>query len=128
MNFKKAIFTGLILLVTTFSFGQSTLEKMKKLPAEDVAKQRTEIMDKKLDLTDEQEVKVQEINLESSKKRKEIFQNTSRFKIPRKLKVVKADYDEKLEKILSPEQFKLYEDKKGEIKDEMIFWVDEQEI
>ncbi|WP_196889493.1 hypothetical protein [Aureivirga sp. CE67] len=128
MYFKKSILTVLFTLISTLCFSQSKLDKLKKILAEDISAKRTEIMVSKLNLNEEEKSKVHELNLKTDKNRKEIFQNSSKFKIPRKLRVENTKYEEELEKILTKEKWKLYGEKKSEIKDEMIVWVDEQEI
>lgn len=128
VNIKNNWILALILMISCSAFGQSRLDKIKSIPAEDMAEKRTELIKEKLNLSAEQTEAVYQINLEASKKRKEVFNNSSMFSMRKKLKPIKAEVTKEMKSVLTEEQFAIYEDEsfKKELKSKMENWIDNQ--
>lgn len=126
MKVLKKITVVIVLMISTIGFGQSKLEKFKAIPAEEMAKKKTDLMKKKLSLSEEQTKEVFRINLDAFKARKEVVENSSMFSIRKKMKAVGKEEYLKLEKALSEIQLKKYNSKvKKELKEAMSNWMEE---
>ena len=110
--------TTLLIILLTLFFGARAQQSTGD--AEAWANKLTEWMKKNLTLTEEKLPQVQEINLKYSNKLYALKRNT----IPRrqKLEMLKDNdiaKDEEMKKVLTADQFKLYQTKKEEIKKQM---------
>lgn len=106
-----------LVLISVDSIAQEQ-EKESMPPAERAAK-LTEWMKNNLQLTADQEKSVQEINLKYANKTEELRNSDEARK--QKFKMLKGYNDAKddeLKKTLKPEQFKTYQAKKEEVKEE----------
>ena len=96
-----------VLLMTTNVFAQ----KQQRLSIEEKAKKQTERMAEKLSLIDEQKLKVEAINLKYAQKQNEMMKSAKEER-EAKMKMMKANREEKdaeLKKVLTPEQYTLYQ-------------------
>ncbi|WP_420553697.1 hypothetical protein [Tenacibaculum aiptasiae] len=126
MNVLKKITVVIVLMISTIGFSQSKLEKFKAIPAEEMAKKKTDLMKEKLGLSEEQAKEIFRINLDAFKARKEVVENSSMFSIRKKMKVVGKEEYLKLEEVLSETQLKKYNSKvKKELKEAMSNWMEE---
>ncbi len=95
------------------------------LDPDEVAKEETKFMVKKLKLTDEQEIVISSLNEDYAYQRKDLYEQIKRDfgLVPptpaqidtakEKMLALEARKDKELEKILTPEQFKIYQDIKA---------------
>ena len=98
------------------------------LDPDELAKEETKWMVKKLKLTDEQEILVSSLNEDYAYQRKDLFDRIKKeFGTERptpqqisdakeKMAALEEKQNKELEKILTPEQFKIYTDKKADAK------------
>ncbi|GAB3523071.1 hypothetical protein [Emticicia fontis] len=98
------------------------------LDPDEVAKEETKWMVKKLKLTDEQEILVSSLNEDYAYQRKDMYDRIKKdFGTERptpqqisdakdKMAALEEKQNKELEKILTPEQFKIYTDKKADAK------------
>ncbi|MCF2876357.1 MULTISPECIES: hypothetical protein [unclassified Tenacibaculum] len=126
MKVLKKITIVIVLMISTIGFGQSKLEKFKAIPAEEMAKKKTDLMKKKLSLSEEQTKEIFRINLDAFKARKKVVENSSMFSIRKKMKAVGKEEYLKLEEVLSEIQLKKYNSKvKKELKEAMSNWMEQ---
>ncbi|MCG6191179.1 hypothetical protein [Maribellus maritimus] len=116
---KKIAFTTLLLLVTLSMnlFAQSKLTEQQK----EEAKARYEAYKEKLNLTAEQEPKVQEINTKYFEALAELKNsNKSRLDKLKTFRNLKTDKNKKMKQVLTKEQYKIYIDFQEEIKEDFL--------
>lgn len=109
-----------LLVVLCLSFASNAQEAEREtMSPEERASKLTTWMKNNLQLTDEQEKSVQEINLKYAGKTEEL-RNSSESKGQKfkKLKSYNDDKDKELKGLLTAEQFKTYQAKKEEVKEE----------
>ncbi len=126
---KKLMITA-TLLVGLISFGFSQVkrdsmraqhsERMVKSP-EERAKMSTEALAKRLSLTDKQKQEVYAVNLERAKKMEKLRSTEDEFRKSQmeKYQSLMDDSDKKLDKILTDEQRKNYEQMRAQQKERM---------
>ena len=87
-------------------FAQNANAKREHKSPEEKAKMKTERLDKQLDLTDEQEAKVEQIYLNSARKMAELKEQKGDDKkaMGQDFKVIKQATNEQLKAVLTPEQ------------------------
>lgn len=118
----KGLILSIALMAAGFTSGYAQQkETVQKKSAEERAKQMTEALDKKLNLSADQETKIYDLYLERTKKMEKMRQERMEEKKERieKNKQSLADHDKKLEKILNPDQFKLYQEQRNKAKQNM---------
>jgi hypothetical protein len=88
--------------------------------AKDRADSQTHFMQNKLNLNEDEVLKVRAINLEFAEKADPIIKGSENafFKM-KDMKNIQSDKDEALEKVLTQDQFKLYSQSKDELKSQM---------
>lgn len=109
----------IILSLSVVLFSLSIMAQPGQRPdPETRAKERTKRMKEVIQFSDEQEKKVYDLNLEFTKKRRELFENRTgdREEMREKMDVLNKEYDEKLKKILDEKQFKKYEEEKDNLR------------
>jgi Spy/CpxP family protein refolding chaperone len=118
---KKIVFLAFLLLATTSVFAQQPENERRvggreQFSAEEIAKRNTEWMTKDLNLTNEQIVPVDSINLLYAKTQQAIFQsaNSDREKIREAMKELGAKKEEALSAVLTNEQLDLYKKRMSE--------------
>ena len=117
----KSIYLRSLLLVAFFFSFESHAQDAERetMSPEDRAMKLTAWMKNNLQLTDEQEKSVHEINLKYAGKTEELRNSSEpkgqKFK---KLKSYNDDKDNELKGLLTAEQFKTYQAKKEEVKEE----------
>ncbi len=94
-------------------------QEIESMPPAERAAKLTEWMKNNLQLTGDQEKQAQEINLKYANKTEElrISEGTRKQKF-KKLKGYNESKDEELKKVFTDEQFKTYQAKKEEVKEE----------
>ncbi|WP_459212380.1 hypothetical protein [Aquimarina rhabdastrellae] len=125
---KKIRIIGCLIIMLTCHFSvnaqRAIFKALKETPATEVAEKKTAIMKEVLHLSEDQIIETQKLNEEIAVKRKDIFENTSKFSIRGALKPIKEEETVKLEAILTAEQMKLYNDTgKEEINLKMKEWL-----
>jgi hypothetical protein len=116
-HYATATMLAMIVLMTVECMAQEQ-EKDPMPPAERAAK-LTEWMKTNLQLTNEQEKPVHEINLKYADKTEELrISNEPRAQKFKKLKGYNDDKDKELKVLLTADQFKTYQAKKAEVKEE----------
>jgi len=86
------------------------------ISAEEIAERQTERLANRIELNTEQKESVYAINLDFAKKMKKIRSNGYSEDTREKMKKISAERDTKLEKVLSKEQFKEYEELREELR------------
>jgi hypothetical protein len=115
-HYMRKLFLAVFLVCSTLLFAQ----QKKNATPEQRAEKITGWMKTNLKLTDEQLAKVQDLNMEYAKKNEEVKnKTTNREDRHREIKKNQDEKDAKLKTILTTEQFKTYEAKKDEMKEEM---------
>ncbi|MDR2130394.1 MAG: hypothetical protein LBP56_04395 [Odoribacteraceae bacterium] len=102
----------IITLIASILVASSAVAQQRGTP-EEFAKKRVETVKKELSLTGQQEKELAALFLETIHKRDEIFasrrgNNETREQTQERLKKVKDEEKAKIQKILSPDQFKAY--------------------
>lgn len=118
----KGIVLSIALMAAGLTSGYAQQKEAgQKRTAEERAKQMTEALDKKLNLSADQETKVYKLYLERSKKMEKMRVERMKEKRDRleKNKQSLADHDKKLENILNADQFKLYQEQRNKAKQNM---------
>ena len=118
----KGLILSIALLAASLTSGYAQQKEAgQKRSAEERAKQMTEALDKRLNLSADQETKVYNLNLERVKEMEKMRQERMEEKKVRieKNKQTLADHDKKLEKILNADQFKLYQEQRNKAKQNM---------
>ena len=108
---------GILAIVLLIAFFSTNAQDKQIPPAADRAAKMTEWMKTNLQLTAEQEPKVQDINLKYANKADQL-RNSSLGK-RQKMQSLKADSnakDQELKAVLTPSQYSSYESKKAEVK------------
>ena len=106
----------IILQASTFVWGQ----QKEPLPPEDRAAKLTEWMNANLQLTEDQTAKAQDINLKYARKNETLRNsNESRMEKIKKLKSYDQEKDDELKALFNADQYKIYSQKKEEIKEEV---------
>ena len=112
MKLKNTFVFSLLLLLSLPSFAQETSEENQVKKAQEMAQKSGAMMKESLQLTEDQIPKVSEINLEFSKKMIALFEKPgSMFGKMGDAKKNSKERNTQLEKVLTPEQMKLFEDK-----------------
>lgn len=112
-------FISALTLILILGYGKATGQDKEHMPPEERATKLTSWMKTNLQLTDDQVAKVGEINLKYANKN-EALRNSpepGREKL-KKLKSFDQDKDNELKTLLTDEQYKTYQAKKEEIKEE----------
>lgn len=127
MKYINRIVLVLVLVFCSSLYGQSQLDKVKRIPAEDMALKRTELLAKDLKLSKTQKEAVYEVHLEAAKKRKKVFENASIFSLRKQLKPIKREVDTTLSTILTESQQQLYLDEAYQetLKERMKIWIND---
>ena len=118
---KALILTTALIIGTIGSgFSQTKQDRQKKSP-EERAKQMTEKLDAKLNLTEKQESEIYQFNLDHSKKMEKMRSSNQDLKKSRMEdhKEMKADNEKKMEKILNTDQMKTYRQLQDNAKSKM---------
>lgn len=119
---KKSGLAGMLLLIASVAFGQITVNDIKNgkygTPQER-ATQADEMMKNGLGLSQEQAVKVHEINLRYALRTENevVKSDLSDWSKYRKISALQEEKDAELKPVLRPDQFKKYEEKRDEL-----FW------
>lgn len=123
---KKSILFALFLLATALSFAQPPqdqerqrgTQRQQRMTPEDIAKRNTEWMTKELNLTSEQIVPVDSINLLFAKAQQVIFQSAGedRQKFRENLQALEKEKETSLSEVLTAEQLELYKKKREEMR------------
>ena len=110
----RALILTTAILFGVLTSGYSQTDKRQKRTAEERAKLKTEMLEKKLSLTADQKAKVYNLQLDQAKKMEKMRADRSEEMKDRmeKHKEVMADNDKKLEKILDADQLKSYRESK----------------
>lgn len=104
----------LILGLAVLSFNSFAQEK-EPMSAEERGKKMTEKMKKELDLNDDQTKKIEVVNVETIKKKRELDKEIKALKA--KVKKIKEDQKKKYKEILTPEQYEKLQQKVKERKE-----------
>lgn len=118
----KGLILSIALLATSLTSGYAQQKETgQKRSAEERAKQMTESLDKRLNLSANQETKVYNLNLERIREMEKMRQERMAEKKDRieKNRQRLADHDKKLEKILNADQFRLYQEQRNKAKQNM---------
>lgn len=118
----KGLILSIALLAASIPSGfAQQKETSQKRSAEERAKQMTEALDKKLNLSADQETKIYDLYLERTKKMEKVRQERMEEKKARieKNKQMLADHDKRIEKILNADQYKLYQVHRNKAKQNM---------
>lgn len=94
---------------------QATAPKHTMPPAEERAHRLTERMKEKLNLSEDQVPKVEEINLRTAKSTDTAVQASTREDRQAKIKAAQEQRDKDLKDVLNPDQWKKYQQIKGEL-------------
>ena len=95
------------------------MSKKEPIPAGERAAKLTEWMKDNLQLTAEQETQAQQINLKYANKTEELRNsNDSKTQKLKKVKAYKESKDKELQELFTAEQYKKYQAKKEEVKDD----------
>ncbi|MDH8701916.1 hypothetical protein M2138_001268 [Dysgonomonadaceae bacterium PH5-43] len=108
--FKKSMLIASIAIVFSF-LGANAQSQDKVYAAEDIIKEKLEVIKEALNLTDDQVVKIKAIDKQTEQKLEEAPNNTA-------AKKVYKWRDGEYKKVLTAEQFKVYLKKQQEIVDE----------
>lgn len=125
MKYITQILTILVLVFCSSLYGQSRLDKVKRIPAEDMATKRTALLNETLAFSETQKAEVYQVNLKAAKQRKAVFENASMFTMRKQLKPIKIEVDKALSTILTSEQWQMYndEDYQEKLKTKMKTWI-----
>ncbi len=118
---RFAIAIGLIISLKTASFAQESTPQVERKTPEEIAKTRTEMLDKKLNLSAGQKEKVYEINLEEVKNR-QAFKQEAREEARKRFKDRRETFketDEKLNEVLNEQQKQKYKELKEKRKEQL---------
>ncbi len=118
----KGLILSVALLAASLTSGYAQQKEVgQKRSAEERAKQITEALDKKLNLSANQETKIYDLYLDRAKKMEKMREQRMEEKKDRieKNRQTLADHDKKLEKILNADQFKLYQEQRNKAKQNM---------
>ncbi|HLW08260.1 MAG TPA: hypothetical protein VKY45_11935 [Marinilabiliaceae bacterium] len=116
---RKIIFSLIAICLSLYVFGQEPETGGRNWPdPETRATELTKKMKDLIQLSEKQEAKVYELNLQNIKKRQEMFQNRTedREAMQKKMKASDDDYEASLKKVLDENQFSKYIEKKQEIR------------
>ncbi len=97
---------------------QATAPKHNLPPAEERAHRLTERMKEKLNLSEDQVPKVEEINLRTAKQTDTAVQASTREDRQAKMRAAQEQRDKDLKDVLNQDQWKKYQQIKGELKSE----------
>jgi len=111
-SFLIPVFLLLISTLTAYSQGG----RFADISAEEIAERQTERLATRIDLKPQQRESVYIINLDFAKQMKKIRSNGFSEDTREKMRKISAERDKKLEKVLSKEQFKKYEELRAELK------------
>ncbi|MGB4774406.1 MAG: hypothetical protein WBP45_04485 [Daejeonella sp.] len=114
---KLMITTALLCGLLTVGYTQDLKEKHKKNP-EERAQLMTASLEKKLNLTSDQKSKIYEINLDRAKKMDDLNETYRKEKIEKRKKLMEG-HDKKLNKVLTSDQQKSYEEFKAQHRERM---------
>ncbi|QGY44628.1 hypothetical protein GM418_13430 [Maribellus comscasis] len=113
---KKIIIAFFISIVTLGAFAQNP--NSDKTP-EERASFQTEWMTENLTLFEEQVPKIDSLNLVYAKKMEALKEIQGRFNQLREAKKIAGEKEDELKQILTKDQFKIYQDKKSELREKM---------
>ncbi|MCG8580161.1 MAG: hypothetical protein MI866_09605 [Bacteroidales bacterium] len=114
---KKLLFTLAIIISSQLvSQAQSSMNMDNLPPAEERADMQTEMMKEKLHLTDEQVPQVKAINLKAAEAMDEVALLNDRMQKFKAFRSSQQEKDEALKKVLTKDQYKLYQASKEEMK------------
>jgi periplasmic protein CpxP/Spy len=101
-----------VVMGTTFTLAQPG-RGYRDMNPEEIAKQQTERLKEILDLNEDQEKQVYELNLETNKKRREMFadmrESGNREGMRDKFAQIREEENEKMKEILTEEQWNKYQ-------------------
>ena len=110
-------FLGLLLLGWVASSAHAQVEMLRKTTPEQRAAAQTQFIEAKLALDAKTTASVAALNLETAQKAQSVIQNaSSRFSLGKGLRKLNAERDEKLKKLISPKQWKIFENSQDEMK------------
>jgi hypothetical protein len=110
----------LILLTSGLTYAQDVLEDIKKMSPEENAELMTDWMKSALALDESQAARVHDINLNYAKKNREIVNSGERkLRLHKQLSKSSKEKDGELSKILTKEQYRMYQEKKEDMKAKM---------
>lgn len=119
----KTTLKNLVMLITLISipvFVMAQTENIKHATTEERAQMQTDWMQSELELDDETTSLVHDINLKYVKKMESLkTSNQSRRNKFREFKAMSDQKDAELKKVLTKEQFDLYQEKKKELKQQI---------
>ena len=108
---------ALLLGVWLVGAAQAQVDLLRKTTPEQRASAQTDFMKSKLSLDPKTAAAVSALNLETARKAQSVIQGASnRFSLGMGLRKLNADRDAKLKKMLSPEQWKVFESSQDEMK------------
>ena len=125
---KTLIRKSIVFMLASFfviSLSAQERPKREKISLEDRVAKQTEIIAKQLELTADQQAKIQEINLkyaqqmEADRKAVQEKEAKKRQDMRAKMESQIAAKDADFKQILTPEQYKKWQDKQAEMKDKM---------
>ena len=116
---KLLLVLSIIISCQLAVYAQSSMNMDNLPPAEERAEMQTEMMKEKLNLTDEQVPQVKSINLKAAQDIDEVGKLTDRMKKFKAFRTAQQEKDEALKKVLTKDQYKLYQDIKEEMKKEL---------
>ena len=121
---KGALITVLIVFIAGLGctvYGQGKLEElMNETTPEERAQMQTDLMRQSLTLTEEQQPRVQEINLKYSRKVQDVYSTPGgKLQKLKKLKNISTEKDKEMKNVLSAEQYSTYEKNKEEMKEKI---------
>lgn len=115
---KRLILTAILLMsIGTMAFAQEDAPRERKSP-EEMAKMASEMMSKRLSLTEDQKSKIYEINLESFKIAKENREKGEKGDRSAMMASMK-ERDSQIKAVLNESQLKVYEEMKAERQEHM---------
>ena len=115
------------MLVSFFAINLSAQERPKRerISLEDRVSKQTEMMTKQLELTADQQTKIKEINLkyaqqmETGRKKVQEKKANERQEMRAQMESQMTAKDADFKQVLTPEQYKKWQDKQTEVKDKM---------
>ncbi len=114
---KQIILIGTFLIFMTGKIFAQDVET--KLSPEERARFQTEWMKQNLSLSEDQLAQIEPLNLKYAKKMEEVKTISGKIGKLKKAKAIMDEKDGQLKKILTKDQFKIYLEKREEIRDKM---------
>lgn len=120
----KWIVVVALTLTTVAGWAQSRMEKLDKLYAETTPQERAELqterMTEKLSLNESQKTQVYDLNLRYAEKMQQTYTGGGgKLQRLKQMRAISQEKDQELKKVLTPEQYALYEKHREEMKEAM---------